>query len=107
VPELGAVSEVYIHEPWRMNAEAESAAGCEVGKDYPRPAVDHKEAVRQAREKFSEISKRPEHRSETQSVLRTHGSRKRAADKTSGKRVSRQKKRVAAEDGGDQLELGV
>ena len=60
-----------------MNAEAEAAAGCEIGRHYPRPIVDHKEAVRQAREKFSEVTRRPEHRSETQSVLLTHGSRKR------------------------------
>jgi deoxyribodipyrimidine photo-lyase len=41
-----------------MTAAAESAAGCEIGKDYPRPVVDHEEAVRQAQEKFSERQQR-------------------------------------------------
>lgn len=107
VPELAAVPEVYVHEPWRMTVAAQSAAGCEVGRDYPLPVVDHKEAVRQARAKFSEISQRPEHRSETQAVLRTHGSRKRAAEKAAGARRTPRRKRGAPEDSGDQMELGV
>lgn len=107
VPELAAVPEVYIHEPWRMTAEAEQAGGCEIGRDYPRPVVDHKEAVRQAREKFSEITQRPEHRAETQSVLRRHGSRKRLGDKPSEARRTSKTRRAASATGDDQLELGV
>jgi deoxyribodipyrimidine photo-lyase len=107
VPELAAVPEVYIHEPWRMTAEAEKAVGCEIGRDYPRPVLDHREAVRQAREKFSEITKRPEHRAETQSVLRTHGSRKRSGDKASEARSTKKTRRAASDTDDDQLELGV
>ncbi len=107
VPELTAVPEVYIHEPWRMNAEAEKAAGCEIGTDYPRPVVDHKEAVRQAREKFSQITQRPEHRAETRAVLRTHGSRKRKGDKATETRRTKRTRRAASDAGDDQLELDV
>jgi deoxyribodipyrimidine photo-lyase len=107
VPELKAVSTVFIHEPWKMNAEAEKAAGCEVGKHYPRPVVDHKEAVRQAREKFSEITRRPEHRSEAQSVLRTHGSRKRTAAKSSDGSRTKKSRRATPDVDEGQLELGV
>jgi deoxyribodipyrimidine photo-lyase len=90
-----------------MTAAAESAAGCEIGKDYPRPVVDHEEAVRQAREKFSEISKRPEHRSETQSVLRTHGSRKRTTEKSSDGRRTKKSRRATPDIDEGQLELGM
>ena len=107
VPELSAVPEVYIHEPWQMNAEAEKAAGCELGRHYPRPVVDHKEAVRLARERFIEITRRPEHRSETQTVLRMHGSRKRKGDKTSETRRIKKTRRSASDTGDDQLELDV
>ena len=107
VPELAAVPEVYIHEPGRMTAEAEQAFGCEIGRDYPRPVVDHKEAVRQAREKFSEITKRPEHRAETQSVLRMHGSRKRSGDQASEARRTKQTRRASSDTVDEQLELGV
>jgi deoxyribodipyrimidine photo-lyase len=107
VPELKAVPTVFIHEPWKMNAEAERAAGCEIGKHYPRPVVDHKEAVRQAREKFSEVTRRPEHRSETQSVLRTHGSRKRTTEKSSDGRRTKKSRRATPDADEGQLELGV
>lgn len=107
VPELAAVPEVYVHEPWRMTPAAQAAAACVLGRDYPLPIVDHKEAVRQVRAKFSEIRQRPEHRSETQAVLRTHGSRKRAAEKNPGARRTRRGKGVAPEEQGGQLELGV
>jgi deoxyribodipyrimidine photo-lyase len=107
VPELKAVSTVFIHEPWKMNAEAEKAAGCEVGKHYPRPVVDHKEAVRQAREKFGEITRRPEHRSEAQSVLRTHGSRKRTAAKSSDGSRTKKPRRATPDVDEGQLELGM
>ena len=107
VPELQAVPTVFIHEPWKMNAEAEKAVGCEIGRHYPRPVVDHKEAVRQAREKFSEVTRRPEHRAETQTVLRTHGSRKRAAEKSSDSRRTKKPRRAAPDADEGQLELGV
>lgn len=107
VPELKAVPTVFIHEPWKMNAEAERAAGCEIGKHYPRPVVDHKEAVRQAREKLSEVTRRPEHRTETQSVLRTHGSRKRTSEKSSDSRRTKKSRRATPDADEGQLELGV
>ncbi len=107
VPELKAVPTVFIHEPWKMNAEAERAAGCEIGKHYPRPVVDHKEAVRLAREKFSEVTRRPEHRTETQSVLRTHGSRKRTMEKSSDGRRTKKSRRATPDADEGQLELGM
>jgi deoxyribodipyrimidine photo-lyase len=47
VPELAQVEQAYIHEPWRMTAEAQKAAGCTIGHDYPYPIVDHKAACEQ------------------------------------------------------------
>ncbi|KAJ7996862.1 hypothetical protein DPEC_G00222920 [Dallia pectoralis] len=31
----------YIYEPWKAPRSVQEAAGCIVGKDYPRPIVDH------------------------------------------------------------------
>ena len=90
-----------------MTAEAEQAAGCAIGRDYPRPVVDHQEAVRQAWEKFGAITQRPEHRAATQSVFRRHGSRKRPGDQVSEARRTPKTRRAAADTGDDQLELGV
>ncbi len=41
VPELRAVPRRFIHEPWRMDDDAQRAAGCIIGADYPAPIVDH------------------------------------------------------------------
>lgn len=31
----------YIYEPWLAPLEVQRKAGCIIGKDYPRPIVDH------------------------------------------------------------------
>ena len=43
VPELRAVPDGRIHEPWRLTDAEQRAAGCRVGRDYPAPRVDHRE----------------------------------------------------------------
>ena len=41
VPELRGVPAASIHQPWTMSPEAQAAAGCRIGADYPAPIVDH------------------------------------------------------------------
>jgi deoxyribodipyrimidine photo-lyase len=41
LPELEAVPNEYIHEPWKMPEEVQLASGCIIGVDYPPPIVDH------------------------------------------------------------------
>ncbi len=77
VPELAAVSDDFIHEPWLMPTVVQSDSRCVVGRDYPRPIVDHKEAVKQARGHFSELRKRHHLRDKAKQVFARHGSRKR------------------------------
>ena len=36
----------YIYEPWTAPLSVQRTAGCVIGTDYPRPIVDHKEAVK-------------------------------------------------------------
>jgi deoxyribodipyrimidine photolyase len=31
----------YLHAPWTMLPLEQKAAGCEIGRDYPAPVVDH------------------------------------------------------------------
>ena len=44
VPELARVPDKFIHEPWKMPHSKQVNARCTIGKDYPFPIVDHKEA---------------------------------------------------------------
>jgi len=41
LPELARVSGRHVHAPWEMPPEAQRAAGCVIGQDYPAPIVDH------------------------------------------------------------------
>ena len=36
----------YIYEPWTAPLSVQKAAGCMIGRDYPKPIVDHKEAMK-------------------------------------------------------------
>lgn len=107
VPELAAVPAVFVHEPWRMPTATQSASGCAVGKDYPRPVIDHAEAVRHARSRFSELKRRAEHRTEARAVFVRHGSRKRPGTDIVEPRWFETAASAPAHPRGDQLELGV
>ncbi len=41
VPELGRVPTRFVHEPWKLSDDAQRDAKCVIGRDYPRPIVDH------------------------------------------------------------------
>jgi deoxyribodipyrimidine photo-lyase len=53
LPELARVPDRTIHEPWRMSADEQQAAGCIVGQDYPAPIVDHAWARQRTLEAFA------------------------------------------------------
>lgn len=44
VPELERLPDEWIHRPWEAPPNVLTAAGVELGKTYPRPLVDHKQA---------------------------------------------------------------
>jgi deoxyribodipyrimidine photo-lyase len=48
VPELRAVPDRYLREPWTMPAALQRDVGCVIGSDYPAPIVDHAQARREA-----------------------------------------------------------
>lgn len=57
VPELEKVPDEYIHRPWEAPAEVLAAAGVELGKNYPKPIVDHGFARQRALEALASIRK--------------------------------------------------
>ena len=48
VPELQPVPDRYLPEPWTMPEEVQAQCGCVIGRDYPEPIVDHREAREEA-----------------------------------------------------------
>ncbi|CAM9211816.1 unnamed protein product [Hapterophycus canaliculatus] len=43
LPVLRKFPSKYIYEPWTAPKEVQRGCGCIIGKDYPKPIVDHKD----------------------------------------------------------------
>ena len=65
--------------------------GCQLGVDYPLPIVEHREAVRFARARFTELRQLPEYREASRAVLQRHGSRKGRSGRGRGRGTKRAK----------------
>jgi deoxyribodipyrimidine photo-lyase len=55
VPELQRVPNEYLAEPHKMPSELQRNVGCIIGRDYPEPIVDHKDAFKLARQRYGEF----------------------------------------------------
>jgi deoxyribodipyrimidine photo-lyase len=71
LPELEAVPDAFLHEPWRWE-------GCATVLDtlYPAPIVDNASAMKAAREALYAIRKNADHRIKARAIVQKHGSRK-------------------------------
>ncbi|HLI60424.1 MAG TPA: deoxyribodipyrimidine photo-lyase [Solirubrobacteraceae bacterium] len=58
VPELSEVPDEHLAEPWRMPDAVQRQANCRIGRDYPKPIVDHAAARRDALERYRDASRR-------------------------------------------------
>ena len=52
VEELRPVPDDYLREPWTMPGDVQEDCGCVIGRDYPEPIVDHREAREAAFERY-------------------------------------------------------
>lgn len=57
VPELSTLDRKFIHKPFDAPKEALQKAGVELGKDYPKPIVDHNQSRQRALAVYSTIKK--------------------------------------------------
>jgi deoxyribodipyrimidine photo-lyase len=55
VPELEKLPNKYLHKPWEAPEELLQGAGVKLGKDYPAPIVDHREARQAALDAYEVI----------------------------------------------------
>ena len=54
-PELACIPQRWLHRPWEAPAEVLAAAGVVLGRNYPRPIVDHAAARIAALEAFAKL----------------------------------------------------
>ena len=52
VPELRAVPDEFIAEPWKMPEKVQAECGVKIGRNYPEPVVDYEREARKARKFF-------------------------------------------------------
>ncbi len=98
VPEVACLDDTVLQTPWLHEGDA---------LDYPPPIVEHKVAVRAAKDKLWAIKKTPEAKAEAEKVYEKHGSRKKprgrsrtssakkSSSKTAAKKTSAVKKTSA------------
>lgn len=55
VPELSNLPDKWIHEPWAAPPETLAKAGVELGRNYPKPIVEHAAARARALEAFASM----------------------------------------------------
>ncbi|XP_033740162.1 cryptochrome-1-like [Pecten maximus] len=58
VPVLKDMPIQYLFEPWKAPYFIQEKANCIIGKDYPRPMLDHKQASMYCRSKMMEVHRR-------------------------------------------------
>jgi deoxyribodipyrimidine photo-lyase len=80
VPELSALPEPLVYEPWKATEMEQSFYGFTLGKDYPKPIVPLEEAARRARDKIWSFRKRADVLEEARRILRTHTRRRTIQD---------------------------
>ena len=63
VPELTRVPDEYLAEPWRMPRKLQDDTGCVIGRDYPAPIVEHRQARLEVLARFAAAREDPSPRS--------------------------------------------
>lgn len=89
IPELEAVPDAFIHEPWRWEMAA--------SLPYPPPIVDNIAAAKAARDALHGLRKRADHNRVAREIADKHGSRKAGMPMTGAKRGTRRKAAVTGQ----------
>ena len=79
VGELAAVPTPWIHQPWTLSRGQQDQLGCVIGRDYPEPIVEHVQAAREAKARFTPLRRSATANEEADRIRQRHGSRRRPA----------------------------
>lgn len=88
VPELARVPIEMLHQPWAMDTGTQTATGCRLDRDYPRPLDDVAAASRVAKDRIHAVRHGPAFQSRKAAIVHKHASRKRPNDRTPRPRQS-------------------
>ncbi|MGC6482162.1 MAG: FAD-binding domain-containing protein [Synechococcus sp.] len=102
-PELASLPDVYLHEPWKLEAQRGERLGCRIGIDYPAPLVDPAAAARDAKDRIWAIRQAAGFDRIADAIQQRHGSRRAGLTPVTTRR--RRRSRTAVKDGDQQLQL--
>jgi deoxyribodipyrimidine photo-lyase len=86
IPELRAVPNEFIHEPWKLPPTLQQKHGVILDRDYPQPIVDPVLAAREARQRLIAVRRTGDARDESAKILQKMGSRKKTPTPAKRKR---------------------
>lgn len=72
LPELAHLPQSFLHQPWLLSPLEEQFYNFKLGRDYPHPMVDFKQAHERAREALWKMKKDPLAQRENQRILQRH-----------------------------------
>ena len=72
VPELRELPKKYVHEPWKIKPMEEEMYNFKLGRDYPAPIVDYKEARHFANEELWRVKKSDAAKAEGERIKARH-----------------------------------
>jgi deoxyribodipyrimidine photo-lyase len=55
VPEIGSLPDSLIHQQWSASPLELASAGVELGKNYPRPIIDHSDGRARALAAYAKV----------------------------------------------------
>ncbi len=84
VPELGGIPEEFIQEPWRWDG-----GGTILGRAYPWPIIDHKDAAKTARQKIWAVRKTPKFKDTASGIVEKHASRSKPRNARARKKAAK------------------
>lgn len=91
VPELKNYPNAFIYEPWIASLESQKTFGCIIGKDYPKPIVDHDVAM-----KANLLKMKAAYSKKHEAKIEDAGNKRKTEDspKASGSKKSTQKNNI-------------
>ena len=89
VPELSAIPDVFLHEPWKAENSAQV-----LGSAYPYPIVAHLDAAKAARQRLWAVRGADTFREVADKIQERHGSRKSGVKTTSRRHTKHNKKQL-------------
>ncbi len=57
VPELAGVPDKFLHAPWEMSRQEQETCGVIIGRNYPAPIIDHRQARAETLARYAVVKK--------------------------------------------------